>query len=88
MSSLLTNVHEPNGRSEGRSTPRAIPPFDRSFSVAQAAEVLGVSATTVRRLVRAGVLPYQQVSARRIVIRESALRSYLKFATVESERGE
>jgi excisionase family DNA binding protein len=84
MSSLQTASHDHNGRSEGRNPPRAIPPFDRSFSVAQAAEVLGTSTSTVRRLVRSGVLPHQQVSPRRIVIRESTLRTYLQLVTFEN----
>lgn len=84
MSSSETASHDHIGRSEGRSPSRAIPPFDRSFSIAQAAEVLGTSTSTVRRLVRSGVLPHQQVSPRRIVIRESALRSYLELVTVEN----
>lgn len=81
MSSFQTASHDRNGRSEGR-VPRGIAPFDRSFSIAQAAEVLGTSASTVRRLVRSGTLPYQQVSPRRIVIRESALHAYLELVTV------
>jgi excisionase family DNA binding protein len=52
-------------------------PFDRCFTVAQAAQVLGTSPETVRRLLHSGQIAYQQVSARRTVIRESALRAYL-----------
>jgi excisionase family DNA binding protein len=82
MSSSRITSHDHNGRSEGRER-RAIAPFDRSFSIAQAAEVLGTSSSTVRRLVRSGLLPYQQVSPRRIVVRESALREYLELVTVK-----
>jgi excisionase family DNA binding protein len=51
--------------------------FDRCFSVDQTALILGTSSATVRRLVATGRLAHQRVSARRIVIRESALRTYL-----------
>lgn len=56
-------------------------PFDRCFSVNQAAEVLGTSSATVRRLLHANLIAYQKVSARRTVIRESALRAYMESVT-------
>lgn len=55
--------------------------FDRCFTIDQAASVLGTSSMTVRRLVQRGRIVSQRVSARRIVIRESALRAYLDSVT-------
>ena len=57
--------------------------FDRCFTLDQAAAVLGTSRETVRRLVRAHLIAHQNVSPRRTVIRESALRDYLEAVTVE-----
>lgn len=57
-------------------------PFDRCFTVDQAAQVLGTSPATFRRLLHNGQIAYQRVSARRTVIRESALRAYLDSVTV------
>ncbi len=55
--------------------------FDRWFTVDEAALVLGTSPATVRRLMREKLIAHQRVSARRTVIRESALRAYLESVT-------
>jgi predicted DNA-binding transcriptional regulator AlpA len=60
-------------------------PFDRCYSLKQTAEILGVSTPTAWRLIKAKRIAHQYVSARRIVIRESAIRDYLNGVTVESE---
>jgi len=57
--------------------------FDRALAIREAAEVLGVSYATIRRLMLAGRIPYQQVSERRTVIRESDVRDYLDSVTVD-----
>jgi excisionase family DNA binding protein len=56
-------------------------PFDRCFSVEQAARILGTSPATVRRLLQKDLIAHQKVSAKRTVIRESALRAYLESVT-------
>lgn len=65
--------------------PRA---FDRCYSLAQTAEILGVSVPTAWRLLKAKKIAHQYVSARRITIRESAIRDYLDGVTVQSEAPE
>lgn len=55
--------------------------FDRALTIREAADVLGVSYATARRLMLEGKIPYQQVSPRRIVVRESALMTYLHLIT-------
>jgi excisionase family DNA binding protein len=55
--------------------------FDRSYTVDQAARILGTSSTTVRRLMTDDLIAHQRVSPRRIVIRESAIRAYLDAVT-------
>ncbi|MDE3082731.1 MAG: helix-turn-helix domain-containing protein [Acidobacteriota bacterium] len=65
----LFNV--PNGRIK----------FDRALTIREAADVLGVSYATARRLVLQGKITYQRVSPRRIVVRESALTMYLDVIT-------
>lgn len=55
--------------------------FDRTFTLDQAARILGTSAATVRRLIKDDRIAHQRVSARRIVIRESALHAYLDGVT-------
>lgn len=61
------------------------PAFDRCYSLAQTAEILGVSVPTAWRLLKAKRIAHQYVSARRITIRESAIRDYLDGVTVPSE---
>jgi predicted DNA-binding transcriptional regulator AlpA len=60
------------------------PAFDRCYSLAQTAEILGVSVPTAWRLLKAKRIAHQYVSARRITIRESAIRNYLDEVTVQS----
>ena len=55
--------------------------FDRALTIREAADILGVSYATVRRLLLEGKIPFQQVSPRRIVVRESALMTYLHLIT-------
>jgi excisionase family DNA binding protein len=57
--------------------------IDRAFAINDAAEILGVSYATVRRLLLEGRIAHQRVSPRRTVIRESALRRYLEEVTTE-----
>jgi excisionase family DNA binding protein len=71
---------------EGRSGPVG---FDRALTIREAAQVLGVSYATVRRLLIGHKISFQRVSQRRTVIRESALLKYLEKATdVAAEPGE
>lgn len=65
-------------REDGR--PRS---FERPFTVAQAARILGTSPDTVRRLLREGRIAYERISERSTVIRESALRAYIDSVKVE-----
>ena len=55
--------------------------FDRALTIDEAADILGVSYATARRLLLEGKIAYQQVSSRRIVVRESALMAYLEVIT-------
>ncbi len=55
--------------------------FDRALTINEAADVLGVSYATARRLLLEGKIPHQRVSPRRIVVRESALMTYLEVIT-------
>ncbi len=55
--------------------------FDRALTISETADVLGVSYATARRLLLEGKISFQQVSPRRIVVRESALLAYLSAAT-------
>ena len=55
--------------------------FDRALTIDEAADVLGVSYATARRLLLMGKIPHQRVSPRRIVVRESALKTYLDVIT-------
>ena|SRR5271154_7262094 len=66
-------------REDGR--PRS---FERPFTVAQAARILGTSPDTVRRLLREGRIAYERISERSTVIRESALRAYIDSVKVEA----
>ena len=72
--------HRRSGSSASERT--SFPGFDRCFSIPEAAEILGTSQSTVRRLLRGGRLTYERVSPRRTVIRESALRAYLERVAV------
>ena len=58
------------------------PGFDRALTINEAAEILGVSYATLRRLLIDGRIAHQQVSPRRTVVRESALLAYLDSTTV------
>lgn len=58
--------------------------FERPFTIAQVARVLGTSPQTVRRLLREGRIAHERISARRTVIRESALQAYIDSVTVET----
>jgi excisionase family DNA binding protein len=78
------NARESAGHRNGdlrRADESSSSPFDRCFTVDQAAQVLGTSPATVRRLLHSGLIAFQRVSARRTVIRESALRAYLDSVT-------
>ncbi len=55
--------------------------FDRALTIDEAADILGVSYATARRLLLEGMIPHQRVSPRRIVVRESALMAYLVVIT-------
>lgn len=46
------------------------------LTIDQAAELLTVSVSTVKRLTAAGILPIVRVSPRRVAIPEAAVRSY------------
>ena len=59
--------------------------FERYVSVVTAAQIIGTSVMTVRRLMQTRQLEYQRVSPRRIVIRPSALQAYLERVTVLAE---
>ena len=50
--------------------------FDLCFSPAQAAQLLGVSTSTVRRMLANGTLEHERVAERRFVIRRSTLEAY------------
>jgi len=50
--------------------------FDLCFSPAQAAQLLGVSTSTVRRMLANGTLEHERVAERRLVIRRSILEAY------------
>ena len=52
-------------------------PLEPAYSLAQAAEILGVSAYTVMRLGKAGALRIIRVSPRRIIVRPADLRAYI-----------
>ena len=83
MSSLSENATDTTSpRSVAPSDP---PPFERCYSLAQTAEILGVSVPTTWRLLKSKKIAHQYVSARRITIRESAIRAYLEGVTVQSE---
>jgi excisionase family DNA binding protein len=58
-------------------------PFDRCYTVSEVASILGTGTTTVRRLLAQQAIAHQRVSARRTVVRESALRAYLDTVTVD-----
>ena len=76
---LRENVgdEEPMGTAEERPAEG----FDRGFTVKQVAQILGTSSATVRRLLKEGRIWHQQVSDRRVVVRESAVRAYLEEVT-------
>lgn len=58
--------------------------LDRALTIREAAQVLGVSYATTRRLLMEGKISYQRVSPRRSVIQESVLLAYLKGTTAEA----
>ncbi|MFI5035452.1 MAG: helix-turn-helix domain-containing protein [Acidimicrobiales bacterium] len=60
--------------------------FDRAMTIREAAQVLGVSYATARRLLLENKISYQRVSPRRTVVRESALLAYLRATTAEATR--
>jgi excisionase family DNA binding protein len=62
--------------------------IDRALTIREAAQVLGVSYATVRRLLLENKISFQRVSPRRTVIRESALLDYLQAMTAEATRSE
>ena len=62
--------------------------FGRCYSLAQTAEILGVSVPTAWRLLKAQKIAHQYVSERRITIRESAIRDYLDGVTIEAAHTE
>ena len=84
----------PNGERDSRTRQNArvnrgdggsrSPSFERPFTIAQAARILGTSPETVRRLLREGRIAHERISARRTVIRETALRAYIDSVTVEA----
>jgi len=71
------------GRTQGQQIK-----FDRALTISETADVLGVSYATTRRLLLEGKLSFQQVSPRRIVVRESALLVYLSTATRNAQEFE
>jgi excisionase family DNA binding protein len=64
---------------KGEDSPKTA--FDRTYTLDQAARILGTSSATVRRLIKDDRIAHQRVSARRVVIRESALHAYLERVT-------
>jgi len=72
---------------ETSSSPRQLAPvgFDRALAIHEAAQILGISYATVRRLLLENKISYQRVSPRRTVIRESALLEYLKATTAAAK---
>jgi excisionase family DNA binding protein len=81
---MVTATDSPDPGLEGELTPGKQDPsksFDRCFTIKQAARILGTSSETVRRLIKDDRIAHQRVSARRIVIRESALHAYLAAVT-------
>jgi excisionase family DNA binding protein len=60
--------------------------FDRALSMKQVAAHLGVSVSTVHRLLATGTLQHQRVSPRRCVIRQSALEEYLAHVSTTAPR--
>ena len=83
MSSLSENATD--ATTPCSVAPSHAPPFERCYSLAQTAEILGVSVPTAWRLLKAKKIAHQYVSARRITIREGAIRDYLDGVTVQSE---
>ena len=81
MTSLMSEDHE-DFVSKCRVQDESSPAFDRSYSLAETADILGVSVPTAWRLLQANKIAYQNVSERRITIRESAIREYLDLVTV------
>jgi excisionase family DNA binding protein len=75
-----TGPPQPPDRASGATTRSAS--FERPFTVAEAARVLGTSQEGVRRLLREGRIEHERISPRRTVIRESALRAYLESVRV------
>jgi excisionase family DNA binding protein len=84
MEPLTSPRHANEGRSESPVGEGHSGLFDPSFSVDQAAEILGTSPTTVRRLLLSQKIAHQRVSERRTVIRQSALKAYLEAVTVDT----
>lgn len=52
-------------------------PLERAYSLAQAAEILGVSTYTAMRLGKSGALKIIRVSPRRIIVRPVDLLAYI-----------
>ncbi len=78
---------EPKAPVRGRTQDQQIK-FDRALTISETADVLGVSYATARRLLLEGKISFQQVSPRRIVVRESALLAYLSAATRNAQEFE
>ena len=80
-------AEEPKAPVRGRTQDQQIK-FDRALTIGETADVLGVSYATARRLLLEGKISFQQVSPRRIVVRESALLAYLSTATRNAQEFE
>jgi len=74
----------------GSSSSRQLAPvgFDRALTIHEAAQILGISYATVRRLLLENMISYQRVSPRRTVIRESDLLKYLEATTAAATQPE
>jgi excisionase family DNA binding protein len=72
-----SNVPEEGSRCDVRR-------LDRTLTISEAAELLGVSYATVRRLMETGCIVHERPSPNRIVTRESHLVAYVASITVAS----
>jgi excisionase family DNA binding protein len=78
--------HGRSQRSPGGQSRTSMNRFERCYSIAEVARILGVGRTSVRRLMHSGQLPYLQVSPRRLVIRECDLEKFLARLASGAER--
>jgi excisionase family DNA binding protein len=83
----LASVTARTNRDDDVSTPIPTerPSFDRAFTVPEAAQILGVSQDTLRRLLKARAIEHLRISTRKTMIRDSAIRRYLASVTIDAK---